>query len=106
MNLDHCAQRRAAISALSDYFHATSQSFSRPEAVAMLGGRAESLRCQVEAHAERLAVVAGLAGQGRATLADVEGILTDLQELGVYADNRLFNVVCRLYAGINGARAA
>ncbi|MDQ8700809.1 hypothetical protein [Hyphomicrobium sp. LHD-15] len=105
MNLDHCAQRQAAISALSDYFHATSQSFSRPEAVSMLGGRAESLRCQVEAHAERLAVVAGLAGQGRATLTDVEGILADLQELGVYADNRLFSAVCRLYERI-GARAA
>jgi hypothetical protein len=72
----------------------------------MLGSRAESLRCQVETHAERLAMVAGLAGEGRASLAEVEGILADLQELGVYADNRLFNAVCRLYTGIHGARAA
>jgi hypothetical protein len=98
MDLDHRAQRQAAISALSDYFHATSRSFCRPQAVAVLGSRAESLRCQVEAHAERLAIVAGFAGQNRATLADVEDILRDLQELGVYADNRLLGHVYALYA--------
>jgi hypothetical protein len=106
MDVHRCAQRQAAISALSDYFHTISQSFCRRGAVAMLGSRAESLRCQVEAHTERLAIVAALAGQGRATLADVERILADLQELGVYADKRLLGDVYSLYSPVKKSRAA
>lgn len=100
MDIRRCADRKAAIAALSEFFHTTSRSLSRP------GSRAESMRCQVEAHAERLAFVAGLAGQGRGTLAEVETILVDLQELGVFADNRLLTNVYALYGRRQDRRAA
>lgn len=106
MDPDPCAQRQAAIAALSAYFQQTSLRLSRLGAVATGGSRAESLRCQVEAHAERLAVVAELAGQGRGRLADVEHILGDLRELGVFADNRLLSDVYKLYRGRSAQRAA
>jgi hypothetical protein len=106
MTARRCAERKAAIAALADYFLDASRSICRPASAAFAGSRAESLRCQVEAHAERLAIVAGLAGQGRGTLADIEAILADLQELGVFADKRLLRNVYVLYASRDARRAA
>jgi hypothetical protein len=106
MDPHRCAQRQAAIAALSDYFQQTSLRLSRLGTVATGGSKVESLRCQIEAHAERLAIVAELAGQGRAALADVEHILSDLRELGVFADNRLLSGIYKLYSGQDAQRAA
>lgn len=101
MHAPSCAQRKAAIAALSEFFLRASRSFYRNGS-----SRAESLCCQVETHAERLSLVADLAAQGRGSIDDVASILADLQELGVFADNRLMRDVYRVFRDEPDLRAA